>query len=93
MRALVLLLAALPALAAPIYTAPLNDGSSIVLTDDAGPCVGQARLALWVSRDARTQVPGCYAPPAPGAEAVFVLFLDGELAKVPLAALRKPVVL
>lgn len=37
-----------------------DGGSSIRITREQGPCVGDARLAQWVSRDALTVVPGCW---------------------------------
>lgn len=87
MRALVALLATSVASAAPLAVVTGPDGSSVTLYDDAGPCINGAKLAVWVSPDAQKRVPGCYVA---GNGAVFVSFLDGDRADIPVQALKKP---
>lgn len=81
------LLIAASAQAAPIAVATSANGASIVLTDERGPCEGDARLAVWISPDARVRVAGCYVAAKDG---VLVSFLDGDRADIPVQALRKP---
>lgn len=85
-----LILASSIAAAAPLYTATATDGSRITLTDERGPCEGQALLAAWMSKDGQRQVRGCWTLVG---EVVWVAFLDGDIARVPTAVLRKAVVL
>lgn len=88
MRALLLAaLAVSPAIAADLAYVQARDGSRIVLTDERGPCIGQALMAVWISPDQRTKVVGCYQV---GGELVGVSFLDGDRADIPLQALKKP---
>ena len=90
MRASLLMLAlfAAPALPAPMLTATNAEGESITLHDEDGPCVGEAKFAVWQSPDKRKAVPGCYVIDGP---VVRVVFLDGDMMRVPLGALKKPV--
>jgi hypothetical protein len=61
------------------------DGARIVLHDEAGPCVGNAKLAEHIAPDG-TVVQGCWlALPT----SVTVSFLDGERGTVPLGHLKK----
>lgn len=55
------------------------------LHDTAGPCVGQARHAVY--SDGRQRVPGCWVARD---GAVHVVFLDGDHASVPIQLFRKP---
>ena len=68
-----------------VATAP--DGSSVMLTDETGPCVDGARLAVWVSPDAQRKVAGCYRVFPQG---VAVSFLDGDRGDIPHGALKAP---
>jgi hypothetical protein len=77
--------AAVPAQARVFGVAVSGDGARIELHDQAGPCVGQARLAEHISRNG-DKVPGCWLV-AEGA--VKVSFLDGERGTIPLAHVRK----
>lgn len=90
MRALILLaaIAACAAMAEPVAVVTAQSGASITLTDERGPCVAEARLAIWRSPDGAARVDGCYliVPPA----GVIVSFLDGERADIPIASLKKP---
>jgi hypothetical protein len=85
--ALVALFASSVASAAPIAVADGSAGSSITFYDEAGPCVGSAKLAVWSSGDAKTRIPGCWVA---GSGTVFVSFLDGDRSDVPVGALKKP---
>lgn len=57
----------------------------IELHDQAGHCLGQARLAIF--SDGTQRVPGCWLVRP---EAVTIAFLDGDHVTLPLAAFRKP---
>jgi hypothetical protein len=87
MRALVLLALIAPVGAETLAVATGGDGSSIIFTDERGPCIGDARLAWYVSPDARSKVPGCYVLSPQG---VAVSWLDGDRGDVPMQALKKP---
>lgn len=73
--------------AATLAVATSADGATIALTDEAGPCVGEARLAIWRSPDAKLRVPGCWKNLGP---AIHVAFLDGDMAQIPIQELKKP---
>ena len=89
MRTLLITLFALGATGAyaqVIAEATSADGARVVLHEDAGPCVGQARLAEYVPPSGPV-VAGCWlATPSH----ITVAFLDGERGKVPVADLRRP---
>jgi hypothetical protein len=88
MRTLALIAAlAMPAHAEVILVATAPSGESVMLTDEPGPCVRGARLALWVSADAKDKIPGCYRPTAGG---VVVVFMDGDMAQIPVHQLKEP---
>jgi hypothetical protein len=55
------------------------------LHDTAGPCVGEARHAVF--SDGTQRVPGCWVARD---GAVHVVFLDGDRASVPVNLFRKP---
>lgn len=77
MRALLLLALAFPVYADPVYVFTGADGSTITLHDNAGPCVGRARLAVWQAKnESITPIPGCYLVAPAGAR---VAFLDGDV--------------
>ncbi|NRF66190.1 hypothetical protein HLB44_04265 [Aquincola sp. S2] len=90
---MVKLLAALPLLvsfgshAAIVGVAEMQDGASILFQDDRGPCVGAARLASFVKPAAAGTIPGCWV--ARGHH-IAVVFFDGDVGAVPVAALKPP---
>ncbi len=55
------------------------------LHDQAGHCLGEARLAVYA--DDKQRIPGCWLVRAEG---VSIAFLDGDHIVVPAAAFRKP---
>ena len=66
--------------------APMGGGAVVLLHDEAGPCVGGALLAEYVSPDG-SKVPGCWVK-RPGH--VAIVFFDGDVGAVPEGALQKP---
>lgn len=84
--ALPLLLVSVAGHAAVVGVAELQDGASILLQDEQGPCVGSARMASFVKAGA-SAVPGCWV--ARGHH-IAVVFLDGDIGAVPVAALKPP---
>lgn len=81
-----LLALALPAQAAVVGVVE-GEGSRLELHDDAGGlCVGQARKAEHVP-DKGARVPGCWTT---GNGIIFVVFLDGEIGKIPMQAVKPP---
>lgn len=85
--AIILLLGVMPAEAGPVFvTEPDASGATITLHDDAGPCEGDAKMAVWRSADATRSVRGCWIFAGIG---VWVSFLDGERGDFRLAILRK----
>lgn len=58
----------------------------IELSDESGICMGTARAAAYVAGDG-TKTPGCWTGMQGG---VFVVFLDGEIARIPMSAIRPP---
>lgn len=81
-----LALASLPLQAKVLAVATSADGARIVLHDEAGPCVGDAKLALHIAANGDT-VAGCWLT-APGV--VTVAFLDGERGTIPVSHLQRP---
>ena len=67
-----------------VATSP--DGARVVLHDEAGPCVGEAKLAEHIAPNG-DKVQGCWLA-APGI--VNVSFLDGERGSIPVAHLQRP---
>lgn len=55
------------------------------LHDEAGPCLGSARLAIYT--DGAQRIPGCWLVRP---DAVTVSFLDGDHAAIPMAAFKPP---
>ena len=83
-----LCLLAAPAHAAVVGIAITSDGQ-IELHDTAGPCVGQALFATYrPANPAHAVVGGCWSA---GNGMVAVMFFDGDYARFPMAAVRKPV--
>jgi hypothetical protein len=81
-----LVLAAGPSHAKVLAVALSSDGARVVLHDEAGPCVGEARLAEHISPSG-DKVQGCWLA-TPGM--VNVSFLDGERGSIPVAHLQRP---
>lgn len=79
-----LLCLALSVNAAPIAEA-VNGKLRITLHDDVGVCLGAARLAVF--EDGTQRIPGCWV--ARG-DAVMIVFLDADVARVPIAAFKRP---
>lgn len=86
--ALLALLTSIGAAAAPLAVATSEDGATITLTDEAGHCTGDAKLAVWISPDAKSRVSGCWKVAGQGV--VVVAFTDGDSARIPIPALRQP---
>ena len=88
MKAALLLLAlvASHAGAAILAEAPAQDEAVIYLHDVAGPRVGQAKLAEFVT-PAGERTPGCWVSRP---NSIAVVFLDGDVAAIDLRSLRKP---
>lgn len=84
--AAVLTLSSLPAFAEVLAVAQSGDGASIVLHDDAGPCVGGAMLAEHISPKG-DKVRGCWVAASGN---VNVSFFDGERGTIPVLLLKKP---
>lgn len=55
------------------------------LHDEAGPCLGEARLAVFYQGPQR--IPGCWKlrPPV-----VSIVFMDGDLAQVSIDLFKRP---
>ena len=60
--------------------------ATIEIHSDKGICVGEARRALWVSKEGKPNVVGCWL--FDGA-AFQVAFLDGDVAQIPVAAVKR----
>jgi hypothetical protein len=63
-----------------------SGGATIRLHDTKGPCVGDAHRAEYVS-PAGDVIPGCWTP-QPANASVFVVFFDGDIARIPLTAIK-----
>ena len=81
-----LVLAATSTQAATFAVAAAEDGSRIELHDEPGPCMGEARMAEWITK-AGNVTPGCWLL---GMGLVFVVFMDAEIARIPTGALKQP---
>jgi hypothetical protein len=79
-----LLAAAQPIQARVVAIALSGDGARIELHDQAGPCVGAARMAEHVVPGGQ-KVAGCWLADD---KAVRISFLDGERGMIPLAHLK-----
>lgn len=64
------------------------NGARIELHDEPGQCVGGAMRAEYIARDG-SRVPGCWTQRRP--DLVGVVFMDGDVATVPIEAIRPPV--
>jgi hypothetical protein len=71
---------------APVPIAEYREGDARVeLYAEAGPCVGNARWAVYLQPPVR--VPGCWLWVG---ESVQIAWLDGDFSKVPARVFRKP---
>ena len=68
-----------------IAVADSPDGARIELHDDAGICVGLAKLAEHIAKDGE-KVLGCWIAVQ---TTITVSFLDGERANIPMILLRR----
>lgn len=73
-------------MAKPVGVADTETGAALVFHDDKGICVGEALRAEFVAPGKPT-IAGCWVARGPF---VYVVFLDGDIARVPVAAIRKP---
>lgn len=58
---------------------------SVSITDEVGPCMGPARLAIY--SDGKQRVPGCWVT---GDGMVIISWLDGDQGRIPQQAFQKP---
>jgi hypothetical protein len=84
--ALLLLLMAGAVHAAPVAVATSHDGATLTLHDEAGPCVGGARLAVWRGVDGQI-VPGCWVI---ARAHIRIAYLDGDVDAIEPTVFRKP---
>lgn len=73
------------AIAKPVGVAKGPTGT-VVFYDERGMCVGDARRAEYVERD-KPAIPGCYTAQGPF---LLVVFMDGDIARVPMQAVEPP---
>lgn len=85
MRLLALVLLAATQAHAAVIAEAVNGDARLELHDDAGPCLGAARLAVFTR--GREKVPGCWVFVD---NAVQIAFLDGETARLPPGVFSKP---
>ncbi len=78
-------LVATTASAAVIAEAEVSPGVVIQLHDEAGPCVGSARLAVWINNETKEHVPGCWTKRG---DFVGFAFLDSDSGRWPAAAFK-----
>lgn len=76
-----------PAQARVLAEAPMEGGAVVLLHDEAGPCVGGAQLAQYISA-AGEMTPGCWVLRPSGR--IAVVFLDGDISAIEPASLRVP---
>lgn len=69
-----------------VGVADMQNGASIVFHDERGPCIGTARLAAFVSAQGES-IPGCWVSRI---HHIAVVFFDGDVGAVPVAALKPP---
>lgn len=62
------------------------DGDRLEFHDSAGACVGEALHVEYIRADQR-KVPGCYVVRNGAAQ---IVFFDGDVGVVPVAAIRRP---
>jgi hypothetical protein len=85
--ALVPLLFAVSASAAIKAEAPMADGAMVYLHDTAGPCVGRALQVQYIDAAGASSW-GCWVQNAP--THISMVFLDGDIGRVAVEALRPP---
>lgn len=73
------------AFAKPVGVAKGPTGN-VVFYDERGMCVGEALRAEYVEQGKPT-IPGCYTAQGPY---LLVVFLDGDIARVPMQAVEPP---
>lgn len=84
--ALVALLAPTVAFPATVWTlGPSPSGETVTFSDQAGPCVNGAMVAVW-QKAGKSPVPACYRIEG---GSVFIAFLDGDSVQLPAAMLKK----
>jgi hypothetical protein len=66
--------------------AEMNNGASIVFHDETGPCKGTAKMASFMTA-AGESIPGCWVSRV---HHIAVVFFDGDVGAVPVAALKPP---
>jgi hypothetical protein len=66
-----------------------DHSATIELHSDKGICAGEARRAMWVPKDTRQSVIGCRLF-SPEKQAFQIAFLDGDMAQIPMAAVKRP---
>jgi hypothetical protein len=71
---------------AVLGVADMQDGASIVFHDESGPCKGAAKLASFITPKGES-IPGCWVSRA---QHIAVVFFDGDVGAVPVAALKPP---
>lgn len=89
MRTLAAVLLAMAGASHAAVIAEVRDGDRLLqLTDEVGPCLGNAKVAVWSQGEQR--VPGCYVLRA-RTLTVHVAFLDGDAVEVPIDVFKTPV--
>ncbi len=84
--ALAALVAPLAAFPATVWTlGPSPSGETVTFSDQKGPCVGDALVAVW-QKEGRAPVPACYRIEG---GMVLIAFLDGDSVQLPAAMLKK----
>jgi hypothetical protein len=89
MRALFLLLLFCGSAQAEMLGKVEDQFAAIELHSDKGICAGEARRAMWVPKDTRQSVIGCWLF-SPEKQAFQIAFLDGDMAQIPMAAVKRP---
>ena len=64
-----------------------DGGNRIDLHDERGPCEGDALRAEYVKSNGEVTA-GCWISKGP---MVYVVFLDADVARIPMQSVRKPV--
>lgn len=59
----------------------------IEVHDDRGPCAGDAKKAVYVPMQGEDRITGCWVVRG---TVVAVVFLDGDIAQVPVVYMQKP---
>jgi hypothetical protein len=70
---------------AAVLAVAVEGAVRLELHDTTGPCLGEARHAVYT--DGRQRVPGCWVARD---GAVHVAFLDGDALQVPVGVFRRP---